>query len=249
MSQDLPIPRQDSHTTEPGTVEWGSDRPARRGRMPRALAGLGRDRRLVPVLAAVGAVAAAASLVGEWTIVTIPMAQLEGDAPLRVPAGVSEVGNFGAAYLIGLLSMIGCLALVLAGAPSIRHNARILGVALSGAVLAVLLAATAVLPEASGRLYYLRPNGQLRVEYGRGLVMAYLATAVLGLALLLAGRFVAGPTATGPADGADGTGHGWSWHRARPAPALRRDDERPAPSDLTVTAAPPFIRPEQPGRG
>jgi hypothetical protein len=249
MSQDLPIPRQDSHATEPVTVEWGSDRPARRGRMPRALAGLGRDRRLVPVMAAIGGVAAAASLVGEWTIVTIPMAELAGDAPLRVPAGVSEVGNFGAAYLIGLLAMIGCLALVFAGAPSIRHNARILGLTLSGAVLAVLLAATAVLPEASGRLYYLRPNGELRIEYGRGLVMAFLATAVLGLALLLAGRFIAGPVGTGPTDAADATGHGWSWRRPRPAAVVEADDERRAPSDLTVTAAPPFIRPEQSGGG
>ncbi|MFD0821649.1 hypothetical protein ACFQ0D_25815, partial [Micromonospora zhanjiangensis] len=185
MSQDLPIPRQDSHAAAPVTVEWGPDRdPAPPSRLSRAVTGLFRDRRLVPVLGALGGVAALASLIGEWTIVTIPMTAVEGDTKLLVPAGVSAIGSFGTAYLVGLFGMVGCLALVLAGAASVRHNARVLGLALAGAVLVTLVAATDVLPEATGRMYSLRPDSELQVAYGRGLVMAFVATAVLGAALL-----------------------------------------------------------------
>lgn len=253
MVQDFPIPRQDSPASRSDTAEWGLDQTAARERLFHGLARFGRDRRLAPVIGVLGAVPAVASLLGEWTVVTIPMAELEGDAPLRVPAGVSEVGNFGVAYLIGLFGMVACLALASAGTRTVRHNARTVGLMVSGVLLAMLVAAATVLPEASGRLYYLRPNGELQTEYGRGLVTAFVATVVLGLALLVAKRSATAPTPrwNGPVapkhswsgKRAEGTAGGfWRWSR----PGYTTDDGDRAARDLTVSAVPPFVRPEQP---
>lgn len=64
MSQDLPIPRQDNRSDGTTVVEWGDPDPAPPGRAARSLAAIGRDHRLPPVVAGLGAVAAVASLVG-----------------------------------------------------------------------------------------------------------------------------------------------------------------------------------------
>ena len=197
MSQDPTIPRQDSRSEpetparEVTTVEWGEVEPTRRRRTPRWLRGIGHDHRLVPLAAGLGVAAVIASLVGEWTVTTVPNAGPDGEAVV-LPGGVAEVVNFGVGYLVGVLGVVGCTSLVLFGAPAVRHNARILGLTLAGAVLVLLVAARAALEDTTERLLF-GPDDGMRLEYGRGLTMAYLGTVALGLALLLAGRFVARP--------------------------------------------------------
>ncbi len=232
MSQDLPIPRQDDRSDGTTVVEWGDAEPASTGR---SLAGLSRDHRLPPVLAGLGAVAAVASLLGEWLVITVPNGGPDGTGSIRVPGGVANVGGFGVGYLVGLLGLAGAVALALRGTAAARQNARVAGLGLAGAVLAVL---TAFFLDDPGQrtLFYSSENG-FRVEYGRGLVSAFVATALLAAVLYLSGR-AAGP---GP-DGEPG-----ATENGRPVPGRRRsreDELPPAPADLTVEPTVPFARPE-----
>lgn len=253
MSQDYPIPRQDVRSDGVAMVEWGDQaEPGRTGRRGDLLARLGRDPRLVPVLGGIGAVAAFASLVGEWTVMEVPGLGGDGGPLGRVPAGVSEVANFGLAYLLGISGIVCCLALALFGAPGARRNARVLGLAMAGAVLAVLVAATLTLDDIA-RLGLQVTDPDLRIVYGRGLVAAYVATGLLGLALHLAGRLARPepvphhePAAT---DGDDDpelastdTESPFSWRRQQGTDSP--DEELEEPRDLTVGPTTPFAGPE-----
>jgi hypothetical protein len=259
MSQEPPIPRQDNRSTELAVMQWGDgdgDERARPRRVARFLAELRLDRRLGPLVGGLGAVAGYASLVGEWTITTLPDGRGDGSTSLQVPAGVAEIGGFGIGYLFGLFGLVACLALVLFGAaPTVRHSARVAGLATAGSLLVVLLAATATLHDATERQFRFDPVGGYQVEYGRGLVMAFAATALFGLAHYLCGPLVQralARTAGGPDGDPDdpaeagrpGGRGGW--------PRRRRDAEpeppAAAPSDLTVTPAAPFARPDDGSR-
>ena len=61
--------------------------------------------------------------------------------PAGPRSGSSDVANFGAAYLFGIVGVTCCLALILFGTPAVRRNVRVVGLAIAGAVLAVLVAA------------------------------------------------------------------------------------------------------------
>lgn len=254
MSQEYPIPRQDVRSEGVAMVEWGDQdeprRPRRRGDLMTRLA---RDPRMVPVVAGIGAVAVFASLVGEWTIMRVPNFGPEGVGTVgRTPVGVSDSTNFGAAYLFGVFGIVCCLALVIFGTTAVRRNVRVVGLAITGTVLGVLVAASLTLDNIS-RLGIGEDTG-LRIEYGRGLVMAYVGTALLGLALYLAGRLL-GPEPTPsapPVAGADSPEQAdpdpdpvFSWRRQ--ASTGTPDDELDdVPRDLTVGPTTPFASPEPP---
>ncbi|WBB65843.1 hypothetical protein [Micromonospora sp. WMMD812] len=240
MSRELPIPRQEDRSDGTAVVEWGAIEPAPPERPGRSLAGLVRDRRLPPLLAGLGAVAAVASLVGEWVVTTLPNAGPTGNA-IRVPAGVSEVGGFGVGYLVGLLALVCTMALALRGTRAVRPNARVAGLALAGALLALLTTTAFTLDDAGQRTLFYSPGDGFQIEYGRGLVTAFIACALLGAALWLAP--VAGPT---PDDGDDAPVEPvFRRRRRRPGPE-ELDDVPPAPADLTVQPTVPFARPEPP---
>ncbi|MET7966083.1 hypothetical protein [Micromonospora sp. NPDC005305] len=246
MSQDLPIPRQDNRSDGTTVVEWGEAEPARPGRVGRSLAGLGRDHRLPPVLAGLGAVAAVASLIGEWLVVTVPNEGPEGNSTVRLPSGVGQVSGFGVAYLVGLLGLAVAVALALRGAPAVRQHARIAGLGLAAALLAVLAATAASLEELSRRALFFPTDQRLQVEHGRGLVTAFLAVVLLAAALHLSGRAGAEPggRADEPAaEPAGGAPDGWSGRGRRRA---AEDELPPAPADLSVQPTTPFARPEPP---
>ncbi|MFR9774560.1 hypothetical protein ACL02O_00680 [Micromonospora sp. MS34] len=241
MSQDPPIPRQD-RSDGTTVVEWGDAGPAPAGRSTgRSLTVLARDHRLPPVLAGLAAVAAIASLVGEWLVMTVPNGGPDGTTPIRIPGGVSEVGGFGVGYLVGLLGLAGAVALALRGTAAVRQNARVAGVGLAAAVLAVLTAAALSLDDAGQRtLFYPSVEG-FRVEYGRGLVSAFVAVVLLAAALYLSGR------AIDPEPDRDG--EPGAAENGRPVPGRPRTREGelpPAPADLTVAPTAPFARPEPP---
>lgn len=244
----------------PEVVEFGAGdrRPTRRARFAGMPSGLLRaslaDRRTVPVVAGLAALAALVSVVAEWRVVTFPADGPNGQATLRVSEGVFDVGAVGVIYLVGLLALTCLLALLLAGAPVVRHAARIIGLALGGGVLVLLTAATAALRDMTGTLYSFVSNDRQTVELGRGITFAFVAVILALLAQLLAGRFLpaARPVArsTGRDEPGDATPSGWAgewgWRRRR----LDRDEAEEelagaTPLDLTVEPASPFARPSQ----
>ncbi|MFG1949581.1 hypothetical protein [Micromonospora sp. NPDC048830] len=260
MSQDLPIPRQDDRSDGAAVVEWGGTERPPPGRAGRPLSGLTRDRRFPLVPAGLGAAAAFASLAGEWLVMTVPNSGPDGSTSLRVPAGVSDIGGFGTGYLFGLFGLVAAVALALHGTAGARRNARVAGLALAAAGLGLLAAMTFALDEVGRRMLFYTSEDGFKVEYGRGLEMAFAACALLAVALHLAGRLDApgdaaargdAPGEAGPEEddaSADGSGPGraWSWRGAARRPSSRADDLPPAPADLTVQPTVPFARPEPP---
>ncbi|MEH0973394.1 hypothetical protein V6U77_19930 [Micromonospora sp. CPCC 205546] len=259
MSQESPIPRQEHRSDGAVVLEWGTAEPDGRRRFGRTFSGLGRDRRLPMLLAALGAVAALASMLGEWQVMTIPNAGPQGNTPLRVPGGVSDIGGFGVGYLVGLLALVCAVALTLRGTVAVRSNARLAGLALAAALLGLLVATAASLDEAGQRVFFYSTDDGFRVEYGRGLVMAFLACALFGAALKLApARVVPFPREAGghreadasrEPDGGDEAAGGdepgtTGWRRRARGSRDAADDGPPAPADLTVGPAAPFARPE-----
>ncbi|MEV0805482.1 hypothetical protein [Micromonospora sp. NPDC050200] len=237
MSQDLPVPQQDDRSDRTAVVEWGAPSAAPAGRWARSLGGLGRDRRLPLVLTALGAAAAMASLVGEWLVMTLPNGGPEGNVSVQVPSGVAEVGGFGVAYLVGLLLLAAAAALALRGGPAVRREARVAGLGVAGALLALLTATALSLDDSGQRVLFYSTEDGFQVVYGRGLVLAFVATALVGAALQLAGRQ--------PADRPEAD----EGAEAEPVDFRRpgRDDLPPAPADLTVAPTVPFARRESAG--
>ncbi|MDO3705622.1 hypothetical protein Q3W71_28530 [Micromonospora sp. C28SCA-DRY-2] len=243
MSKDLPIPRQEDRSDGTAVVEWGGSEPApAAGRFGRLLSGLGTDRRLPPLMAALGAVAAVASLFGEWLVMTLPNGGPEGNTSIRVPAGVSDVGGFGVGYLVGLLVLASAVGLALRGTPAVRPNARIAGLTLAGALLALLTATAATLDDTSQRTLFYSTEDGFRVEYGRGLVMAFVACALLAVALKLAPAAAAASPDAADEEPGEPAARG----RRRRSGRVTEEDELPPPADLTVGPAIPFARPEPP---
>ncbi|MBG6101339.1 hypothetical protein IW249_001753 [Micromonospora vinacea] len=243
MSEELPIPRQGDRSESPAVIEWGAVDPAPRRRFGWSLADFARDPRLPLLLAGLGAVAAIASLVGEWLVMSLPNGGPEGNATIEVPAGVSEVGGFGVGYLVGLLALVCAVALALRGTAAVRPNARLAGLTVAGALLALLVAATASFDNPGQRNFFYSPQDGFQVEYGRGLVMAFAACVLFAAALRLAPAAPAGAFA-GPADDdrpADAPA-ARPWRRRRDHHPV--EDGLPAPADLTVTPAAPFARPD-----
>ncbi|MFY1587796.1 hypothetical protein ACN267_25205 [Micromonospora sp. WMMD734] len=244
MSQDLPIPRQDDRSDDTSVPQWGA--PGRRpvGRFGHWPAALRRDRRLPPVLALLGAVAGTASAAGEWLVMTVPNGGPEGSGTIRVPGGVAEVGGFGIAYLVGLLLLGVTVALTLRGRPAVRHDARVAGLAVAG-VLVILLTVTAFSLDDSGqRALFYSPEDGFRVDYGRGLVMAFVTVALVGAALLTTVRQPDGPPvdAVGPQTDPEGLDPDADDPHGDDPDA---DYTRPAaPTGLTVTPTVPFARRE-----
>ncbi|MFI6065749.1 hypothetical protein ACIA47_10840 [Micromonospora sp. NPDC051227] len=243
MSEELPIPRQGDRPEAPAVIEWGADEPAPRRRFAFSLADLAQDPRLPLLLAGLGAVAAIASLVGEWLVMSLPNGGPEGNATFEVPAGVSEVGGFGAGYLVGLLALVCAVALTLRGTAAVRPNARLAGLTLAGALLVLLVAATAGLGNPGQRNFFYSLEDGFHIEYGRGLVMAFVACVLFAAALRLtpaapSGVFAGPPDDDRPADASAPR----PWRRRRnPDPV---EDGLPAPADLTVTPAAPCARPD-----
>lgn len=246
MSQDLPVPRQekripvrDDRPDDTTVVEWGDVEPEPSGRAGRSLAALGRDRRLPAVLAGLATVAAVASLIGEWLIITVPAEARDDDAPTRLTSGISEIGGFGVAYLVGLLGLSVALALALRGSPAVRRHAALAGLGLSAGVLGVLVATAASLQQLARRILFFVGEQRLDVEHGRGLVTAFLAVALLAAALHLAGRSAGdAPADEEPDDDRPDDRPAW---RGRAA----TDDLPPAPADLTVQPTVPFAGPDR----
>lgn len=234
MDPEQPIPRQEDRSDTIADGQWGgadSRSSGRRRGVPRIL----RDRHPPLVLAGLGAVAGLASLVGEWVVLHLPTGGPAG-GPIEIPETVDEVGGFGNAYLVGLLGLAVTVALALRGTGTTRSNARIAGLALAAALLAVLFAGATTIGDTDVRAIYYRGQDGFDIESGRGLITAFLACALLGAALLLA-------SAAGRTDPASEAGAATPARRPRSRRSTAVDD-LPPPADLTVGPTAPFVRPD-----
>ena len=248
MTHDLPIPRQDDRSDGPSIVEWGDtdDESRAARRLRRAFTGLGRDRRVPMLLAGLGAVAALASLLGEWSTMTIPNAGPDPATPLELTSGVAEIGGLGTGYLVGLLALGCAVALALRGAGAARTNARVAGMALAAGALALLAATVSSLEDTARRGMFYPNEVGFEVEHRRGLLMAFAAVVLLAASLVRIGPESAGSPAQpdgSPAESdlSPAESNGWRRRARRRSDTTERDEGRP-PADITVTPTVPFAR-------
>jgi hypothetical protein len=234
----------------PAPEELGEPSRRRRRWNPSGLLhGVANDRRVVPLAAAIGAVALFGSLISEWQVTEIDVANFNStDAGLRpIPSDVIDLGSWGAGYLVGLFALVGAMVLVLFGPLSGRRYARLLGLSTGGLLLALLAALEPSLDEVSRTLgYAIRyqlSSDDLHIHTGRGVWCALLGVAAFMLALIVAGRQIPPDVTENAADPAASVAEPpavWSWRR--PPTAAEDAAERPpdAPFDLTVTPTKPF---------
>lgn len=210
----------------------------------RVLSRVRLDDRAIPAVAGLGAVTVFVSLLSDWqmTSVNVEDTGLGAQTTQDVSAGLTDLGSWGTGYLMGVFGLVACLALVLFGAPAVRRHARLAGLGVSGALLALLVAVAVELGRNSlvYPVFYIVPQ-EPAVSYRPGVYLAFLGVAGLGLALYLAGRLPA-PSGTVDTGTGDRTESLWRWRRRQASVEPRTEDEA-GPVDLTVSPAAPFVQP------
>ena len=237
--------------TGEAVVEFGADddagAPRRRAPVGDFLAGLGRDRRLVPLAAALGGVALFGSLISEWQLTSVDGTfwgdSEVGDRPLVTM--LADLGSWGGGYLTGLFLLVATVVLTLFGPAAGRPYARLGALSVSGVLLAMVLAMASYLGDTSRIVGQLSASNleedQVTITHGRGIWCAAAGVALVLLSMILAGRHAVARPAPAPLDGespAEFDPPAWSWRR----PAAGEEDDGPpqAPFDLTVAPAKPF---------
>lgn len=222
MSQDTP---PDVHAAGPGD-EPGGRRPA----------GILHDRRVVPVAAALGAVALVVSLLSEWQLTTIDQT-IFGDSEVGnrpLSSGVGDLGGWGAGYLVGVSALVVVVNLLIFGPGAGRAYARVAALALGGMQLAVLAGLVREMTRISfglNRVFTLTvDDDQFTLTAGRGVYCAFAGVLTLMLAAWLA-ESVAGAA---PAGGS--AGHDSPWTESE----TRAEEFPDAPPGLTVAPSAPF---------
>ena len=210
-------------------------------------AGLAADRRAVPLAATVGAVAVFASLISEWQVTQVDSDQFAGGTPAGgsrpLPAGVTDLGALGGAYLVGLFVLTGAIVLLLYGPLPVRRYARLIGLSTGGVLIAMLAALTASLGDTSRTVLAVVAvqfeEDQIQIAYGRGLWCAFFGVAAVLLASYLAGRHEPSVVVADQEEpeAVEAAPVVWSWRR----PQDTTDEGPPDPPfGLTVTSAKPF---------
>ncbi|MEV4640290.1 hypothetical protein AB0J80_23380 [Actinoplanes sp. NPDC049548] len=218
----------------PAVVEFGPEPPP--SRRAGFLTGLATDRRIVPLAAALGALALFASLVSEWQVTKIDATVFRDiqTGSRTFGASVAELDGWGAAYLVGFFLLAAGVVLTLFGPAPGRGYARLTALSTGGVMLAIVAAMWSSLDETSWIAGQLDVSGldddQIEITMGRGPWCAAVGIVLVLLALYLAGR--RDPEA--PA--------AWSWRR----PAAEEEEEPPdAPFELSVTPAQPWSASEE----
>ncbi|WP_106128772.1 hypothetical protein [Pseudosporangium ferrugineum] len=229
-------------------VEFGPEPPpSRRTGVPAFLRGLATDRRLVPLAAALGALALFGSLVSEWQLTEIDATVFRDvqTGTRAFGATVADLGGWGAAYLVGLFLLTASVVLTLFGPPGGRVYARLTALSTGGVQLAIVLALWSSLDETTRVAGQLDVSGldsdEITLTLGRGPWCAAFGVVLVLLAVYLAGRLYPPVTAPGrePAAGEEaeaGPPPVWSWRR----PSAEDETPPDAPFDLTVTPAQPW---------
>ncbi|GIF07658.1 hypothetical protein [Actinoplanes siamensis] len=207
-----------SETGSGSVVEFGQSRGFLRD--------LWTDRRVAPLIAGLGGVAAFVSLISEWQVTTVDGLVYGADEvgeTKMLPADLFDLGGGGAAYVGGLLVLAVTVVLAVSGPRAGRRYARLSGLSAGGVLFALLLAMIQLLGEQSrliSRFYTIEVDAEhLRVALGRGLWCALAGVAAAMIALWLSGSA-----------------------RERPAkPAEPADPEMAEPLELSITPAEPFV--------
>ena len=244
MSPDpQPVSAEPTPIEAGSVIEFGPDPATPRRRGPRFntaawASALVADRRLVPLAAALGAVALFASLVSEWQVTNIDATLLlDGQVGSKaLPTTIADLGAWGGGYLFGVFVLVATTVLVLFGPGPGRRYARLIALSTGGVLLALLAAVGSELGDTSRLLDQtfmasVTP-AQVQLAYGRGLWCALFGVAAMMVALILAGR----PGLPGEAaGGGEELPQVLSWRRPR------EEEHKPdEPFDLTVSSAKPF---------
>ncbi|WP_436525225.1 hypothetical protein [Actinoplanes sp. HUAS TT8] len=189
------------------------------------LRGLSSDRRVRPLVAGLGGVAAFASLISEWQVTTVNGLVYGSDEvgeTKMLRTDLFDLGGVGAAYVVGLFFLVIAVLLAILGPEAGRRYAKLAGFG-SGGVLLALLAASIQLLGAQSRqmtsFYTLALDaGELKVALGRGLWCAIAAVVAALVALGLGGRDPEEP---------------------RPVPVAEPDEDEPL--ELSIAPTEPFM--------
>ena len=244
-------------SSEPqAVVEFGpapEESPAgrRRWNVTEFAAGLAGDRRVVPLAAAVGAVALFGALVSEWQITVLDASRFAGGDNVAGPLtiGIADLGALGGGFLAGMFVLVAAAVLVIFGPVAGHGYARLVGLSTGGVLLALLAALASTLGDTTRAvegIFLLEFEGdQMQLSYGRGLWCALIGVLAVMLALYLSGRHTPPAPATSSTsssssedDPVDEPAPVWSWRRPRTdAPPEPGPD---APLDLSVSSTTPF---------
>jgi hypothetical protein len=226
-------------------VEIGDERPPRVGSAPLArIRRLTRDRRLVPLIAGLGAVALGASMLSEWQVTSVDGTYFRDDqvGNRALSSGIGAIGGWGGGYLAGVVLLSAAMALLLFGPAAGRAYARVVALSAGVSLVVVVLAIADNLHDDSqaleGVVELQLPQESYFLSYGRGLWCALFGVLAVLLAAWLAGRHVATAPTAAAVLVADAPLVDWSWRRPG---APDEDDPQPDhPYDLTVSSAAPF---------
>jgi hypothetical protein len=235
-----------SQEPSPAVVEFGPasgppDTPqVSRTPLSRLLDGARLDNRVVPALAGLGAVAVFVSLLSPWQATTVNISNFGAEDMRGVDVGITDLGGWAPAYLLGVFAIAALAMLALFGAPAARQHSRLAGIGVTGALFAMLVA-LAVELNRNNLTYPDYAPQQADKSVRSGLYLAFVGVAALGVALYLAGRL---PAPASAEEGEPVASSLWRWRRTRNAEP--DPDEPPPPADLTVMPARPFVPgPEQ----
>ncbi|HEX6970071.1 MAG TPA: hypothetical protein VF174_14850 [Micromonosporaceae bacterium] len=235
------------HHDEPTTAKdraevVGDARPEQGHRHPvRGHRLLRRSRWSAATLAALGALAFFASLVSEWqrTVIRVDVPEFAHEQTLAI--GIAELVGWSSAYLLSVLMVTVCVALVLFGPAAGREHVRVAGLAASGVLAGVLTAIVFYLHKHTAVVQQplLLPwDEQLELLLGRGVSVAFVSVGAYALALLLAPS-ARSPERVGVRD-EENPAHAGS--DRRPPPTQASDTEATSdPFDLTVGPSTPFV--------
>lgn len=249
---------------EPEIVQWGSapERPSRL-RWLVDPAGRGwRDQRVAWALAALGALALFGSMLDTWQVATIP-ADTFGSDEQEITAQLAALGSWGAAWMVFVTALVAGTGLAAFGSPALRPAARSIGLAIAGAQVGLLVVMTVSIGQSSAldNLFGFQfQQVELEYQFGRGIYLAYLGLALVGVALwwvqpqpgtaVAPGAAIAPVTATAEPAGTPGAVSGEPvLVPPQPGPVPGPDgqpDDPGGPVDLRVGPAEPFTQPSLP---
>ncbi|WP_203702095.1 hypothetical protein [Asanoa iriomotensis] len=238
----------------PAVVEFGDGDPAigrdAGGQLGDRLRRLGGDRRVCVAAAALAAIAGIGALVAPWYETSMPFGPPgpngeSTDAPLSLY--LADGGSLGSAYVLGMVALTVAAVLVLFGPPPARRVVRLAGLTLAAALLPVLVALSMTFAR-SGYVNFVGAQVDMQLDSGSGIPAAFLALALAGLTLYLAGLR---PASVAPAEAPAQRSPDWVWQPTRPThDETAAEVAAAAPLDLTVSPARPFTRPDtDDGRG